>query len=171
VKIGIPREVKTLKNRIACTPGSVRMFTHHGHHVYLEKGAGLGSGFSDEAYVDAGAELITAPDELWQRSEMGVKVKELLPDEFHRLRPDLVLFTYLHLAAAPELARVLMEKPVTAIAYENGTGGTEIAPLGADERDCRANGDHRGCPPPSPGRRGEGCSAGCPPRVCFRERS
>ncbi len=115
--IGIPREIKVKENRVACTPGGVRVLAGLGHQVLVETGAGVGSGYSDEQYAEAGARLVGSASEAWA-AEMVVKVKEPLAPEFQYLRPDLVLFTYLHLAAAPELTRALLESRTTGIAYE-----------------------------------------------------
>ena len=102
MKIGIPKEIKVRENRVACTPGGAYELIRNGHQVLVEKGAGVGSGYADEVYQKAGAILVATAAEAWA-AEMVVKVKEPLPSEYCFLRPDLVLFTYLHLAAAPEL--------------------------------------------------------------------
>ncbi len=117
MKIGIPTEIKVKENRVACTPGGVRMLVRDGHTVLVQAGAGLGSGFSDEQYHEAGAALVPQAADAWS-AEFVIKVKEPLPSEFTYLRPDLVLFTYLHLAAAPDLTRVLLDSGTTALAYE-----------------------------------------------------
>jgi alanine dehydrogenase len=117
MRICIPRETKTMEFRVGLTPDGVRALCKAGHELWVERGAGEGSGFEDEAYAEAGARI--APrDEVWSGAELIVKVKEPQPDELGWIRPDQVLFTYLHLAAAPELARALCESGVTAIAYE-----------------------------------------------------
>jgi alanine dehydrogenase len=118
MKIGIPKEIKDNENRVACTPGGVRMLTRHGHEAAVEAGAGLGSGFSDDAYREAGATIVSTAAEIFAKSEMIMKVKEPLPSEYPLLREGQILFTYLHLAAAPELAQALMERGVVAFAYE-----------------------------------------------------
>ena len=114
--IGIPKEIKTLENRVAMTPGGVAALVRAGHAVRVEAGAGVGSGLTDEEYAAAGASLTTAA-EAWS-AELVVKVKEPLPEEYGFLRRDLILFTYLHLAAAEELARALLAAGTTGVAYE-----------------------------------------------------
>lgn len=124
--IGVPKEIKSNEDRVAVTPAGVHALTRDGHELLIEAGAGLGSGISDEAFVSAGAEIVTAPSEIFERAEMIMKVKEPLSQEYPLLREGQVLFTYLHLASAPELTKVLIEKKVIGIAYEtiqldNGT--------------------------------------------------
>ncbi len=118
MKIGVLKEVKNNENRIALTPAGVLTLNKAGHTIYVERDAGLGSGFKNEAYVDAGAILLDEPRDVWFSAEMVMKVKEPLPSEYEYFREGLILFTYLHLAAVPELAEKLTEKKVTAIAYE-----------------------------------------------------
>ncbi|OKL47883.1 alanine dehydrogenase [Boudabousia liubingyangii] len=118
MRVGVPTEVKDNEFRVALTPDGAHALTEKGHTVYVQEGAGLGSGISDEEYVAAGAELKADPDELWAESDLILKVKEPIASEYHRLRPGLVLFTYLHLAADEPLTRQLIEKEVTSIAYE-----------------------------------------------------
>jgi alanine dehydrogenase len=115
--IGVPREIKEEENRVALTPSGVGALVAHGHTVRVEHGAGLGSSFPDALYRDAGATLADAAT-VWSSAEMILKVKEPLPAEYPRLRADQTLFTYLHLAANPELGRVLLERQVRALAYE-----------------------------------------------------
>ncbi len=117
MNIGIPKEIKVRENRVACTPAGVRHLVGAGHHVVVERGAGGGSGYTDEKYRLAGAVIASGPDEVW-RSELVVKVKEPLEQEFRYLRQDMILFTFLHLAGAPQLARCLVDTGTTAIAYE-----------------------------------------------------
>jgi len=117
VIIGVPKEVKNRENRVGMTPAGVRAFTHHGHRVLVQKGAGLGSGISDATFEKAGAELVPRASDVWA-ADMVVKVKEPLTEEFDHLRPGQILFTYLHLAAEKKLTEVLLEKKVTGIAYE-----------------------------------------------------
>lgn len=117
LRIGVPKEIKTGENRVAMTPASVLQLVQAGHDVYIETGAGMGSGFSDFDYMNAGATIVNSAEEVWSK-EMVMKVKEPLPSEYKYLREGLVLFTYLHLAAEPELTKVLLEKKVIAIAYE-----------------------------------------------------
>ncbi|MDJ0322197.1 alanine dehydrogenase [Cryobacterium sp. PH31-AA6] len=116
--IGVPKEIKNNEYRVAITAAGVHEFLANGHTVLVETGAGIGSQISDEEYRVAGAELIDSADVLWARSDMVMKVKEPVAAEYHRFRAGLVLFTYLHLAAEPELTAALIEAGVTAIAYE-----------------------------------------------------
>ncbi len=116
--IGIPKEIKDNEYRVAQTPGGVAMLVQHGHRVLVQAGAGEGSGFADEEYRQAGAEIVTDAAEVWKRADMILKVKEPLPQEYDYLRPGLLLFTYLHLAADERLTHELMKRQVTAIAYE-----------------------------------------------------
>src|SRR5689334_23002414 len=115
--VGVPREVKQEENRVALTPSGVGALVGHGHAVVVERGAGLGSSFPDALYRDAGATLADAAT-VWARAELVLKVKEPVPAEYALLRPAQVLFTYLHLAANPDLARALVERKVRALAYE-----------------------------------------------------
>jgi alanine dehydrogenase len=117
VRIGVPREIKTEENRVALTPAGVAGFVTHGHTVTVEHDAGAGSSFPDGLYRQAGAEIGSVAD-TWNRADLVLKVKEPLPSEFPYLRPGLTLFTYLHLAADPELTRALRERQVVALAYE-----------------------------------------------------
>jgi len=117
MKIGIPKEIKIKENRVSCTPGGVFELVRNGHQVFVETGAGVGSGYADELYLAAGAVMVAAAAETWT-AEMVIKVKEPLPSEYRYLRADLLLFTYLHLAAAPELTRALLASGTTGIAYE-----------------------------------------------------
>lgn len=116
--IGVPREIKDQEHRVALTTGGVESLVHSGHRVLVESGAGLNSGFSDEQYCESGGQIVPTAAEVWANAEMIVKVKEPLPEEFGLLRPGLLLFTYLHLAANEPLTRVLLEQRVTALAYE-----------------------------------------------------
>lgn len=115
--IGVPKEVKNNENRVAITPAGVVSFVNAGHEVLIENGAGLGSGISNEAYSQAGAKIVASANEAWT-ADMVMKVKEPQREEFSYFRENLILFTYLHLAAEPELTHMLIEKKVTAIAYE-----------------------------------------------------
>lgn len=117
--VGIPKEIKIGENRVAATPAGVEMLVKAGHRVLVEKGAGEGSGFSDEEYKNVGAELVPKPRDAW-KAEMVMKIKEPIEPEFKLFRGDLILFTYLHLAnpKLKELTHALVNKRVTAIAYE-----------------------------------------------------
>ncbi|MEW6662418.1 MAG: alanine dehydrogenase [Bacillota bacterium] len=116
--IGVPKEIKSQENRVALVPGGAEVLRQAGHKVIVQAGAGNGSGFSDDAYVAAGAEIVAGPEEVFARADMIVKVKEPLPPEYNLFREGQILFTYLHLAPEPELTRVLMERKVVGIAYE-----------------------------------------------------
>ncbi len=115
--IGVPKEIKDKEYRVALTPGGAESLVHAGHQVLIERGAGVGSGFSDEQYAQGGATIVASAAEAYQ-AEMVLKVKEPLPAEYAYLRPGLILFTYLHLAADERLTRTLVERQVRAIAYE-----------------------------------------------------
>ncbi|NEP76852.1 MAG: alanine dehydrogenase [Okeania sp. SIO3B3] len=117
MEIGIPKEIKDLEFRVGLTPASVRVCTEAGHQVFVETGAGLGSGFSDEDYIQAKAKILQNSGEVWN-CEMIVKVKEPLSSEYQFLKSGQILFTYLHLAADQKLTERLIESGVTAIAYE-----------------------------------------------------
>ncbi len=116
--VGVPKEIKDNEYRVALTPGGAEMLAQAGHTVLVEANAGEGSGFTDREYERGGATMVGGAAEVWGRAEMVLKVKEPLTAEFGYLRPGLILFTYLHLAAEEKLTRVLMEKKVTAIGYE-----------------------------------------------------
>ncbi len=117
MRIGVPTEIKKDENRVAMTPAGAFTLVRSGHEVYIQKGAGLGSSFRDEEYVQAGANIVETAEEAWSM-DMVMKVKEPLKKEFPFFREDLILFTYLHLAAESELTQELISKRVTAIAYE-----------------------------------------------------
>lgn len=117
MEIGVPREIKSYENRVAMTPGGVYELTRSGHQVFVESGAGLGSGISDEQFRAAGANLAVGPEEVWSK-QLVMKVKEPLKQEFQYFHESLVLFTYLHLAADIELTEALVRHKVTALAYE-----------------------------------------------------
>ncbi|WP_203340030.1 alanine dehydrogenase [Planococcus beijingensis] len=115
--IGIPKEIKNNENRVAITPAGVDAFVRAGHQVIIETGAGLGSSFTDEDYIATGAKMVGSAQEAWS-AEMVMKVKEPVASEYKYFREDLLLFTYLHLAAEPELTKALVDNKVTAVAYE-----------------------------------------------------
>lgn len=117
MRIGVPKEIKNRESRVGLIPAGVRALVAHGHRVSVQKGAGLGSGIPDEAFQAAGAEMVPTAADVWA-ADMVIKVKEPLSDEFGFLRPGLVLFTYLHLAAERKLTEELIERKVTGIAYE-----------------------------------------------------
>lgn len=116
--IGVPKEIKTDEFRVGITPSGVRELHKSGNTILIETGAGLGSGFEDGAYTQAGGRIVDTADEVYARSEMIMKVKEPIEVEYERLREGQILFTYLHLAADKRLTEVLCEKKVTALAYE-----------------------------------------------------
>lgn len=116
--VGVPKEIKDSEYRVSMTPAGVYQLVDHGHTVLVETNAGEGSYFSDEDYAEAGAKIVVSAKEVWTQANMIVKVKEPLPAEYGYLRPDLVLFTYLHLAADEELTQVMQQSGVTGIAYE-----------------------------------------------------
>lgn len=117
MRIGVPREIKDQEYRVGMTPDGVRLLAERGHELLVERGAGEGSGFPDERYREAGARMV-GTEEAWSAPDMLVKVKEPQPGELGWLRADQILFTYLHLAAAPELTERLREARVIGIAYE-----------------------------------------------------
>ena len=115
--IGVPKEIKEMENRVGATPAGVNELTRNGNQVLVEAGAGAGSGFADEAYRDAGATITDNVREVWG-AEMVYKVKEPLEDEYGYFRSDLMLFTYLHLAAEGPLTKALVDNKVNSVAYE-----------------------------------------------------
>ncbi|CAM3919843.1 alanine dehydrogenase [Lederbergia lenta] len=117
MQIGIPKETKNNENRVAMTPAGAMTLTAAGHEVYIETGAGLVSGFTDEDYVEAGAKIVNSAEKAWS-FEMVMKVKEPSREEYRFFHEDLILFTYLHLAAESELTEALVANKVTGIAYE-----------------------------------------------------
>lgn len=116
--IGVPKEIKEQEQRVALLPSGTNELTKHGHSVLVETNAGLGSGYSDQDYVKAGAEIVEQAKEVFARSDMIVKVKEPLKAEFPLLRRGQILFTYLHLAASKPLTEALLKSGVTGVAYE-----------------------------------------------------
>jgi alanine dehydrogenase len=116
--IGIPKEIKDNEYRVSLTPGGTETLTQAGHRVLVQAGAGEGSGFADQEYAEAGAEIVSDAAGVWNQAEMVMKVKEPLSQEFEFLREGLLLYTYLHLAAEPEVTKQLLERKVTGIAYE-----------------------------------------------------
>src|SRR6476661_4030676 len=116
--IGVPKEIKTEENRVAVTPTGVAGFVARNNKVLIQKGAGLGSGLTDRAYESAGATMIETAEDVWRQADMIMKVKEPQVAEYPLLRPGLILFTYLHLAANESVTRALLDRKVTAIGYE-----------------------------------------------------
>jgi len=129
MRIGVPSEVKNNEFRVAITPSGVHDLTAAGHEVLIQSGAGLGSSITDEDYRSAGARIAADADQTWGEAELVLKVKEPIASEYGRFRSGLVLFTYLHLAAEPELTRELMASGVTAIAYETVQLASGALPL------------------------------------------
>lgn len=129
VKVGIPREVKNNEFRVAITPAGVHELVRNGHQVYVEKNAGVGSSITDAEYVAAGANILETADEVWETADLLLKVKEPIAEEYHRLRKEQTLFTYLHLAASRECTDALLESGTTAIAYETVETATRALPL------------------------------------------
>jgi len=128
-RFGVPKEVKNREYRVAITPIGVHELVAHGHEVVIEQGAGLGSTIPDDEYVAAGATMLPDPEEVWGRSDVVLKVKEPIAEEYHRLREGLTLFTYLHLAADKRLTEELLARKVTAIAYETVQSASGALPL------------------------------------------
>src|SRR5215468_3978890 len=118
VKVGVPREVKNHEYRVAITPAGVHEFKRHGHDVFIETGAGLGSSITDEEFAHAGAKILGGADEVWGTADLILKVKEPIAEEYHRMREGQTLFTYLHLAASRDCTDALIDRKVTGIAYE-----------------------------------------------------
>ncbi len=118
MRIGVPKEVKNHEYRVAITPIGVHELSARGHDVFVEAGAGAGSSVTDSEYAAAGAKILDSADDVWGSAEMVLKVKEPIAEEYHRLRDDLILFTYLHLAADRALTDELVRAKTTGIAYE-----------------------------------------------------
>ncbi len=127
--VGVLKEIKAEENRVSMTPAGVEVMRQHGHTVLVEKEAGLGSGFEDEAYLRAGGEIVESPEEIFRRSDMVMHVKEPLPPEYGLIQEGQIVFTYLHLAAAEELTHSLMRTKCVAIAYETIQTGDGSLPL------------------------------------------
>lgn len=116
--IGVLREIKTEENRVAVVPAGVEIMVHNGHTLLVEAEAGTGSGFSDEAYRDHGAEIVASPEEIFARSDMIMHVKEPQPSEYELIRENQIIFTYLHLAADEQQTKALIRSKAVCIAYE-----------------------------------------------------
>lgn len=129
MRVGVPTEVKNNEYRVAMTPDGVRELRQHGVEVLVQSGAGANSAIDDEDYVAAGAEIVPTAEETWARAELVCKVKEPQPEEFPFLREDLLLFTYLHLAAYPGVADALLEAGTTGVAYETVQNADGSLPL------------------------------------------
>lgn len=127
--IGVPKEIKADEYRVALTPAGAEMLVGAGHELVIEKGAGLGSGFTDDFYEDVGATILETAEEVWARAEMIMKVKEPIEPEWPRMRADQVIFTYFHFAASEELTRAVVGSGAIAIAYETVELDTGELPL------------------------------------------
>src|SRR6266699_2618102 len=124
--IGVPKEIKEQEQRVALLPSAARQLTRRGHSVVVQRNAGIGSGYPDDEYIKAGAEIVDQEKEVFVRSDMVVKVKEPLKVEFSLLRKGQILFTYLHLAASKSLTEALLESGVTGVAYETIQVGNRL---------------------------------------------
>lgn len=129
MRVGCPKEIKNHEYRVGLTPGAVREYVAHGHEVIIETKAGLGIGADDSAYQAAGAQIVDSAKDVFDRSDMVVKVKEPQPSEWVQLREDQLLYTYLHLAPDPEQTKGLLESGCTAVAYETVTDDRGGLPL------------------------------------------
>jgi len=118
VKVGIPRELKDNEYRVAITPAGVHELVRSGQSVVIEKDAGIGSSITDDEFVAAGAEILPNADDVWATADLVLKVKEPIKEEYHRMRRDQVLFTYLHLAASPDCTQAILDSGISAVAYE-----------------------------------------------------
>jgi alanine dehydrogenase len=125
MRIGVAKEIKPDEYRIALTPAGALELINHGHEVAIEQGAGVGSSFPDEAFSRVGAEIVSV-DDVWQRSDLVLKVKEPIAVEYPRLREGLILFTYLHIAADEPLTRALIDSGISAVAYETVEVGRSL---------------------------------------------
>jgi alanine dehydrogenase len=129
MRVGVPKELKDHEYRVAITPAGVRELVVHGHDVLIEQTAGRGSSITDDEFVRAGAKIVPDADTVFAESEMVLKVKEPVPEEFHRLREGLVLFTYLHLAASEPVTRALLDAKTAGVAYETIEAPDRSLPL------------------------------------------
>ena len=129
MKVGVPKEIKVLEYRVGMIPSGVKELVDEGHEVFVETNAGMGIGMTDQDYIDAGATILSTPEEVFDISELIIKVKEPQLNECRMLKTGQVLFTYLHLAADPEQAAALVKSGVTAIAYETVTADNGSLPL------------------------------------------
>lgn len=127
--IGVPKEIKTNENRVALTPAGALELTKRGHTVYVETTAGVGSGFDDKDYEEAGAKILATPDEVWAIAEMIMKVKEPIAEEYGRCRRDQLIFTYFHFASSEELTRAMIKSGAVCLAYETVETADRQLPL------------------------------------------
>ncbi|MDO9152628.1 MAG: alanine dehydrogenase [Paludibacter sp.] len=125
MKIGVPKEIKNNESRIALTPGGAQTLIKNGHAVYIETNGGVNSGFTDDQYIHAGAQILSTPKEIFDIADMIMKVKEPIPQEYNLIRPNQLVFTYFHFASNEELTRAMMKTNAVCLAYEtvevNGT--------------------------------------------------
>src|SRR5438067_1187728 len=128
MRIGVAKEIKPDEYRVALTPAGALELINHGHQVSIETGAGVGSAMADADYERVGARIVSV-DEIWEGSELVLKVKEPIASEYRRLREDLILFTYLHIAADEPLTRALVDSGITAVAYETVETDSGALPL------------------------------------------
>src|SRR3569833_1028691 len=129
MKLGVAREIKDNENRVALVPSGVETLTRHGHTVFVEAGAGLGTGIKDSEYVDAGGTVVNSARDVWDNAELVCKVKEPLPDEWDQIRPNHLLFTYFHFAASRNLSEAMLSKKATCVAYETVEAVDHTLPL------------------------------------------
>ncbi|MGA8116338.1 MAG: alanine dehydrogenase [Actinocatenispora sp.] len=129
MKVGVPREVKNHEYRVAITPAGVQELVSHGHDVFVEHSAGVGSSIPDDEYLHAGAKILDSADAVWAEGDLILKVKEPVAEEYHRMRDGQLLFTYLHLAASRECTDALLERGVTSVAYETVQAPNGSLPL------------------------------------------
>ncbi len=127
--IGVPKEIKTHENRVALQPGGALQLKRNGHQVFIQKGAGVGSGFTDDQYVAAGATILDDVEEVWQKAEMIMKVKEPIAVEYPRMREGQIIFTYFHFAADEALTKAVIDSKCIAIAYETVEKADRSLPL------------------------------------------
>src|SRR5439155_26485615 len=127
--VGVPNEIKTHESRVALVPVGVEELTKFGHQVLIQRGAGQGSGISDDQYAQYGAEIVPAAEDVWRNADLIVKVKEPLPVEWPLMKPGQVVFTYFHFAADENLTRAVMASGITAIAYETIRDARGTLPL------------------------------------------
>src|SRR5262245_22238772 len=127
--LGVPKEIKPQEYRVSLTPEAVGVLVRAGQRVLVQKGAGLGCGYSDQAFRDNGAVIVSTAAEVWNKAQIVIKVKEPLSKEYALFRPDLILFTFLHLASVPSLAKALVKKGVAAVGYETITASDSSLPL------------------------------------------
>ncbi len=131
MRIGVPTEIKTDEYRVGMTPAGAAVLHADGHEVFVQAGAGNGSGFSDDEYKAAGATILPSADSVYEKAEMIVKVKEPIEADLKRLKDGQLLFTYLHLAPVPELTQALLKKKITGVAYETITDDRKRTDVGS----------------------------------------